>query len=67
MLSTFINGVSFSRGHPQLYILNIHSVSEYILADIKGFKSKAGKSFEAALVIDKEQKRVTFEFAARKA
>ncbi|EAR3582514.1 topoisomerase C-terminal repeat-containing protein [Escherichia coli] len=34
---------------------------------IKGFKSKAGKSFEAALVIDKEQKRVTFEFAARKA
>ncbi|HBB7247401.1 TPA: topoisomerase C-terminal repeat-containing protein [Escherichia coli] len=35
---------------------------------IKGFKSaKTGKSFEAALVIDKEQKRVTFEFAPRKA
>lgn len=33
---------------------------------IKGFKSSKGSSFDAMLVIDKDSKRVTFEFPPRK-
>lgn len=33
---------------------------------IKGFKSKEGKTFDAMLVIDKQAKRVKYEFAPRK-
>ena len=33
---------------------------------IKGFKSSKGSTFDAMLVIDKESKRVTFEFPPRK-
>ncbi|MGN0637616.1 MAG: topoisomerase C-terminal repeat-containing protein [Huintestinicola sp.] len=30
---------------------------------IKGFKSKAGKDFDAALVVNKETHKIDFEFA----
>ena len=33
---------------------------------IKGFKSKAGKEFDAYLVVDKTTKKIKFEFPAKK-
>ena len=32
---------------------------------IKGFKSKAGKEFDAALVLNRETRRIDFEFVKR--